>query len=949
MNKKRVLCFLLAMLMVFGLVPASSSAVNSNGEERVPMDYVLVVDVSDTMDYAAPAKVCASACDLFMDLLPYRNVRVGVIAYGYTGSKNDRYPYSNDFKVTFEDEYVHLIAEMEESSAAMSRTDIMSKLVSAYQHDGSRSTHGQALMAAVDMLNQANAQKGQASIILMTDGELATQDWLTTDNYKKAAVKEAKNNDWPIYTIELDFNSKHSGLGNVDLARLESADYHGSNKYSRALTTEIAYDTGAIKYPLGSDGTVDTNAEPELGTWVISSDKKDASDLINKIHLAFMQILKGKITPRSTVDGDIIVDCTIPNLTCEYVLGVTATHLESITVKAPGEAEGIVYTTSNSEDPKRIIEHGNQHFTVRLFCPTPGDWQITAHCVKDVEATVYEDLTTDVEVALNGSFTYNGSTTALSTGETPQLDKRGSIRFDAGLSYHGDKMMLDPNADDTRAFLEVYLDDATLTPLCTKAATIREDGFVLEDCLLSDLIGSDVDRIGSYAIRMRMENARLPEGRTYSDLIRFQADDIVATFDSDTLPAIEAPVFSACQVDLTDHLENPDGDELTFELVQPDANGPAFCFDNGQNKITGTPDTLSIQTGAHAGTHDLILRVTDFHTVHDYALKLTVANQAPVPADKKIKLTMTYGEVSDWFDILLKNIGKLVPALENWCRSKLTAGGLSDYVLTLEDPDGQPLEYVITDDGGLTDGKQVCLTEQTESGLVITPNASGDVQIEILVYDGTYVKDSDGTYVKAAFPRTLDVHVESVSNNTTEFLLTCLIIFIILLIIAILIILFLHFNSKIRGTWTVEIAINGQEPLTRSSRVLQGAKKSNLPEVVTAAVNALKHNGDEVTKLMLDDEQMRSLDEMVSCWFKKNAKDQFGTEKSRNVANIVFSGVCIKGRAMKVKNITNDPRCSIRRRTGSSTGAKKLTLNRGEYITFVLKGEVDCRITLKNK
>lgn len=953
MNKKRVLCFLLTVLMVFGMVPAKSSAVNSNGEERVPMDYVLVVDVSDTMDYAAPEKVCASACDLFMDLLPYRNVRVGVIAYGYTGSKDDRYPYSGDFKVTFEDEYVHLIADMQESSTAMSRTDIMDKLVNAYKQKGSKSTHGQALMAAVDMLNRANARKDQASIILMTDGELATQDWLTTDNYKKTAVKEAQNNNWPIYTIELDFSGKHAGLGNVDLAKLESSDHHGTNKYSRALTTEIAYDTGACKYPLGSDGMVDTNAEPELGTWVISSEEKDASVLINKIHLAFMQILKGKITPRNSVDGDIVVDCVIPNLTCEYVLGVTAVGLESIMVKKPNESEGVLYSVSNADDPMRIIERGSQHFTVRLFCPTPGQWQITANCVKDVEATVYEDLTTDVEIALNGAFAYDDVTSALNADETAVLDKRGSIRFDAGLSYHGDKMMLDPNAGDTKAFVEVCLDDGAMTPLCTKEATICEDGFVLEECLLSTLIGSDVERIGTYAVRMRMENSRLSEGYVYSKPIKFKADDLIANFSSDDLPGIEAPVFSTCQVDLTKHLDNPDGDELIFELIQPDANGPEFLFDNGLSKVTGIPDSLSIQTGAYAGTHDLILRVTDFQTVHDYALKLTVINEPPVPTNQKIGLTLYYGEVSEGFDKTITFIGRFLPGVESWCRSKLTAGGQADYVLTLEDPDRQPLEYEVVGEGELVDGQKVCLTEHSESGLVIKPNASGNTEIEILVYDGTYVRSDDGVYVKAAFPRTLDVKVESVSNNLTEFLLLLLLAAIVILIVIAAVSLYLYFNSKIRGTWTVEIAIDGQEPMTRSSRILQGARKSNLSEVVTSAVNALKHNGDEVTKLMLDPDQEKCLEEMVDCWFKDCGKGQRSTERFSNVHNMVFSGVCRRRCAMKVKKYSNDdPKCKLRRRSGSNSRARTLTVYRGESITFVLKspkGDMGCRITLKNR
>ena len=950
MNKKQILCFLLAMIMVFGMLPLHSFAVNTDGEERVPMDYVLVVDVSDTMDSAAPGTVCASACDLFMDLLPYRNVRVGVIAYGYNGSNSDLYPYSDEFKVTFEDEYVHLIADMQESSTAMSREDIMEKLVAAYRKDGSKSTHGQALMAAVDMLNRSNARKGQASIILMTDGELATQDWLTTDNYKKTAVQEAKNNDWPIYTIELDFKGKHSDIGNVDLAKLESSSYHGMTSYSRALTSEIAYDTGARKYPLTADGKIDKNAEPELGTWVISSENKNSRELINKIHLAFMQILNGKITTTDSVNGDIVVDCHIPNLTCEYVLGVTAVGLESISVQKPGEAEAVNYTISNDDDRTQIIEKGNQHFTVRLFCPTPGDWKITAHFVEDVKATVYEDLTTDVEITMDGMASYAGASTALTAGEIAQLDKRGEISINAELSYHSDRMYLDPNAGDTKAFLEVYLDaDDTLSKLCVKEMEITEDGFVLESAQLSDLIGGDLNRIGSYAVQIRMENDRLPEKYTYSNLLRFRADDIGAEFLSDELDPVSGDVFSQCQVDLTNHLKNADGDELKFELIHTDDSVTDVCFENGLKEITGDLNNLTIQTGAHADVHDLVLQVTDFKKVHQYALELTVTNNPPTPADKKIDMTLYYGEVSPWFDSVLMVMGKIFPSLESWFRGVLTADGESDYLLALEDPDGQTLEYEVVDPGKSVEGELVCKIVQDESGLSIKPNKEGDTTLELLVYDGTYVKDDSGAYVKAAFPRTLKVHVESVQNNLMEFLLALLIFVIVALVITVVTIVLIRSNRKIRGTWTVEIKLGGNEPLTCSSRVLQGARKTNVPEVVVAAVNTLKSSGDSVTKMMLEEEKKEALEEMVKCWFKKNDKNQYGTGRSRNIESIRLCGVCIKGRAMKVKNIVKDPKCKIRRRSGSIGDVRTLKLNRGDQISFCLSGDVECTITLKNK
>ena len=87
-----------------------------DSEENGIVDFVLVLDCSGSLNVTDPSHLCATACKMFVDMVPLENARISVIAFGYDGGtqytlKNMSIDNPLDLKK------VYLVSDMVEASA----------------------------------------------------------------------------------------------------------------------------------------------------------------------------------------------------------------------------------------------------------------------------------------------------------------------------------------------------------------------------------------------------------------------------------------------------------------------------------------------------------------------------------------------------------------------------------------------------------------------------------------------------------------------------------------------------------------------------------------------------------------------------------------------------------------------------------------------------------------
>ena len=114
---RRLLCLTLAALVLASCLTMTAFAADpQDSEENGIVDFVLVLDCSGSLNVTDPSHLCATACKMFVDMVPLENARISVIAFGYDGGtqytlKNMSIDNPLDLKK------VYLVSDMVEASA----------------------------------------------------------------------------------------------------------------------------------------------------------------------------------------------------------------------------------------------------------------------------------------------------------------------------------------------------------------------------------------------------------------------------------------------------------------------------------------------------------------------------------------------------------------------------------------------------------------------------------------------------------------------------------------------------------------------------------------------------------------------------------------------------------------------------------------------------------------
>jgi len=187
----KVLFFILFTILMFQIIYANENEENLTAG-LMPIDAVLVLDVSLSMQTADPYQISREAMNLFIDMLTEGRDRVGIVSYA------GQVEASLDLTKIYGDEEREMLQNFIQNLNYASWTD-----------------HGLGLLEATKIMYENHDPDRQQVIIFFTDGNMNTNPNIRSNDAAQDDVNHAiylvQQQGYPIYTIGLNFD------GNLDI------------------------------------------------------------------------------------------------------------------------------------------------------------------------------------------------------------------------------------------------------------------------------------------------------------------------------------------------------------------------------------------------------------------------------------------------------------------------------------------------------------------------------------------------------------------------------------------------------------------------------------------------------------------------------------------------------------------------------------------------------------
>jgi len=154
----------------------------------LPVDAVLVIDISNSMRTADPNRISQDAMNLFIDMLAEERDRVGIVAYA--GRVEASVPMT----------------------AIYDQREFLRDFIDGLYY-ASWTDHGLGLLEAIDIMHQSHEYGRQSVIIFLTDGNLNVSPWGARTMHEAehditTALSLAQQHGFPIHTIGLNFDGE---------------------------------------------------------------------------------------------------------------------------------------------------------------------------------------------------------------------------------------------------------------------------------------------------------------------------------------------------------------------------------------------------------------------------------------------------------------------------------------------------------------------------------------------------------------------------------------------------------------------------------------------------------------------------------------------------------------------------------------------------------------------
>ena len=571
---RRLLTVFLSLLLVLSVMLPCLPALAEEGEAteeigKETTDFVLVLDCSATMSSNDPTGVCMAACKQFVDQLPVQDVRISVITFGFAGEK---YPYPEKYPITQASNYVQVLVPMSDATTPEQMAQYKQTIDAGTKRQGQFTPIGQALVAAVDVLEKSGSAKGNACIILMSDGIIT--DPVAAGNssglYTDMALETSKANNWPIFTIELP---KKAGT------KAESVT--NANKYMK----HVSADSGA-----GEDGHV------------VTGDISEVSAAFNKIFNRFWngngEVLK--------VTGNAEFEIEIPQLASETNLVINGKTIKGVELTCM--ADGTKQTITRTEDKERIIsvfEEG--HYTsLKLICPTAGKWKIKVLDDENATMVVFHNALQERALKMTATPSAEGT-----------LTKMDKITVQSVFTYRGYEDTNNPFYAENPASLVVENIDKGVTKEFQMEGSTN--GYYLE-------FPVNETPSGNFRMYVKLEHNMFRSGVKKSNAAAFASENKqLELINTGTTELQQYVGRDFDRIDLSTIYNNPDGDPIEYTLNC--TSDRTVKFDAQFNLEDGY---LTIPAGMVPGTFDMVLGAKDPDMTEEmtHNIKLNVVDRA---------------------------------------------------------------------------------------------------------------------------------------------------------------------------------------------------------------------------------------------------------------------------------------------------------------------------------
>ena len=533
-------------------------------EDNATIDFVLVIDCTGSLSDSDPYKWGVKAAQLFVETLPIKNVRVSVIAFGPQWDTEEVYTAEG------EEQSFSRVTEafpLAESGEKESNKRICSVLERIGNEDGDYTPIGDALSAAVDVLEQGKAAENSACIILVSDGRITGQ-YDTQDGQRYESIENAigiaSSNDWPVYCLELNYDKLNAGNETEGLLAREQLDH-------------ISESTGGERIEVTG-----TNA------------------ILNK----FIEIIKRYFGVKSNggtytiEDEKVTLPFEVTEMTAEtniIVTGEELNQIDRIEITDPDKNTEEYRGNSHTEN-RRVIFDIPPYITGKLINPQEGQWLIT----------VYGDDGVDIEIQIIPLREVGLELTAgkdLSEG----VYRNEEIEFTAHFVYNGQSYSSDTFYRDSKAYLEI-LETGDKFPL--------EGGNDNYKGVLS------FERAGNYTVQAVVEDGIFRNDRKVSESCSIEVKVDSMPLEA-SIPEQTMAVGSRLVLDCSGYFSGENGKQVTYE-VSFDKAMPLKC------SIT-QEGVLTIEAGEKAGTAEIAVFQKDVDLEEPAVQKfpLVVTNEKP--------------------------------------------------------------------------------------------------------------------------------------------------------------------------------------------------------------------------------------------------------------------------------------------------------------------------------
>lgn len=783
---KKALLLVLVLVLCISLLPVTAEA--GSGQEA-PMDFVLVVDTSGSTRDTDANKICEEAVRMFVNMVPFENARVAVIAFGHLDRKSP-YVFSSSYQETtgyakYDRYLVHELVPLQEMPDLSSKDkvkELVDKL-SVYsaeaakdEYDGINDSHtpmGLATLAAIDLLQNNGAAKNRACVVLMTDARISSENNYMTDKkiFDELVSDTAAKNGWPIYSIELNDDGKNT-----------------QNGEERTRLSNIAVNTKAT-YDSNGDGKISLN---EQGNQVVN----EITDVISAFQRIIARFCGGNTTTiPADEDGIAEHDFEVPELTCEQTIIVYSDGLKKVELL---DANGkLLNTLTKTEEQEDVISiRDNNHMCIKMICPDPGWKTVKVYTSSYAIIEVYEGPTEDLTLELRSAMQLHNS-----------MSRDTEIPVEAFFTYMGREFRnIKYYTESAVPVLNVY-DSITGELVKSWGMTASEIGYAAK------IYMSEIPE-GAYYAEVMLTDVRFDNQTIYSKQLKFGSIE-KNTEIPDGIIQVEpksVPVGKIFRINLKNYFVNPDATPVSYKLL---FNGrEAF-------ETTVEDEYMTVDPGMTPGIYELILLADDENMAPDddprLPMKLEVTN---LPIDGEEEVVLTFG-----IPELLENIlGSNAPQID-----------LADIY---GDPDGHAVEIISCKTDG--SGHAVC----DENGWVINAVKAGSTKFTVIMSDG--VTNADGDLVMTE--RELNVVVHSLLSMIAPFIWAL----IVMIVLVILWKGYRKMNTRFKDIRKFSVSTQNAQVQDSSEPVdmaIFGKKKVNLgvflADGIEPCLDLLEYGGDE--------------------------------------------------------------------------------------------------------